>query len=46
MDHILVFVRDQAEHDAQVIAVLEQIEKAGVTLNKRVNFRKFWFHRI
>ena len=33
MDDVLVFGRDQAEHDARLTAVLKRIESAGVTLN-------------
>ena len=33
MDDILVFGRDQAEHNARLEAVLRRIEEAGVTLN-------------
>jgi len=33
MDDILVFGRDQAEHDRRLIAVLARIEEAGATLN-------------
>ena len=33
MDDILVFGRDQAEHDRRLIAVLTRIEEAGATLN-------------
>ena len=41
VDDVLVFGKDQAEHDARVIAALERIEKAGVTLNKeKCEFRK------
>ena len=41
VDDVLVFGKDQAEHDARVITALEQIKKAGVTLNKeKCEFRK------
>ena len=33
MDDILVFERDQAEHDSQLEAVLTRIKEAGATLN-------------
>ena len=33
MDDVLVFGRDQAEHDTRLTAVLKQIESAGATLN-------------
>ena len=33
MDDVLIFGRDQAEHDRRLEAVLTRIEKAGVTLN-------------
>ena len=33
MDDILVFGKDQAEHDARLVAVLTRIEEAGGTLN-------------
>ena len=32
-DDILIFGKDQEEHDDRVIAVLKRIEVAGVTLN-------------
>ncbi len=41
VDDVLVFGKDFAEHDARVIAALERIEKAGVTLNaEKCQFRK------
>ena len=41
VDDVLVFRKDQAEHDTRVIAALEWIEKAGVTLNKdKCEFQK------
>ena len=41
VDDVLVFGKDQAEHDARVTAALERIEKAGFTLNKeKCEFRK------
>lgn len=41
MDDILIFGADQAEHDARLIAVLERIKAAGVTLNaKKCEFSK------
>lgn len=33
MDHVLIFGRDQQEHDARLIKVLERVQSAGVTLN-------------
>ena len=33
MDDILIFGKDQTEHDQRLEAVLRRIEKAGVTLN-------------
>ena len=33
MDDVLVFGRDQAEHDTRLTAVLKRIESAGATLN-------------
>ena len=33
MDDVLLFGRDQQEHDARLIKVLERIQSAGVTLN-------------
>ncbi len=33
MDDVLVFGRDQAEHDTRLTAVLKQVESAGATLN-------------
>ena len=33
MDDILVFGKDQSEHDQRLTAVLERIEAAGATLN-------------
>ena len=33
MDDVLVFGRDQSEHDARLTAVLQRIESAGATLN-------------
>ena len=33
MDDILVFGKDQAEHDGRLTAVFKRIESAGVTLN-------------
>ena len=32
-DDILVFGSNQAEHDARLVAVMERLESAGVTLN-------------
>ena len=41
MDDVLIFGRDQAEHDRRLEAVLMRIEKAGVTLNpQKCEFRK------
>ena len=34
MDHILIFGKDQNEHDTRLTAALERIQAAGVTLNK------------
>ena len=34
MDNVLVFGKDQTQHDARLLAVLERIENAGATLNK------------
>lgn len=34
MDDVLVSGSTQAEHDARIIAVLQRIESAGVTLNQ------------
>jgi len=34
MDDILIFGKDQKEHDARLTAALERIQAAGVTLNK------------
>ena len=34
MDDVLVHGRDATEHDARLMRALEQIKKAGVTLNK------------
>ena len=34
MDDILIFEKDQKEHDIRLTAVLERIQAAGVTLNK------------
>ena len=34
MDDVLVFGRDQSEHDARLTAVLTRIEAAGATLNR------------
>ena len=33
MDEVLIFGRDQQEHDARLIEVLERIQSAGVTFN-------------
>ena len=33
MDDVLIFGRDQQEHDARLIKVLERVQSAGVTLN-------------
>ena len=33
MDDILVFGKDEAEHDSRLQAVVQRIEDAGVTLN-------------
>ena len=33
MDDVLVFGSDRAEHDARLLAVLQRVESAGVTLN-------------
>ncbi len=35
MDDMLVFGKDQADHDARLEAVLTHIEEAGVTLNSQ-----------
>lgn len=41
IDDVLVFRKDLAEHDAQVVAALERIEKAGKSLNsEKCEFRK------
>ncbi len=41
IDDVLVFGKDQSEHDARVTAALERIEKAGMTLNtQKCEFRK------
>ena len=41
MDDILVFGSNQAEHDARLVAVMERLESAGVTLNPdKCEFRK------
>ena len=41
MDDVLIFGRDQAEHDRRLQAVLTRIEKARVTLNpQKCEFRK------
>lgn len=47
MNNVLVFGSNQAEHDQRLIATLERIEAAGVTLNKdkcklSVNSANFW----
>ena len=34
MDYILIFGKDQKEHDARLTAALKRIQAAGVTLNK------------
>ena len=34
MDDILVYGKDQAEHDSRLRATLERLQKAGMTLNK------------
>ena len=34
MDDLLIFGKDQKEHDDRLAAVLKRIEAAGVTLNK------------
>ena len=34
MDYILIFGKDQKEHDIRLTAALERIQAAGVTLNK------------
>ena len=44
VDDVLDFGKDQAEHDTQVIAALERIEKAGVTLNK--DKCEFWKRQL
>ena len=33
IDDVLVFGKDQAEHDKRLVAVMERIEKVGITLN-------------
>ncbi len=41
VDDVLVFGKDKAEHDSRVVATLERIKKAGVTLNtEKCEFRK------
>ena len=41
MDDVLIFRSTQAEHDSRLIAVLNRIEAAGVTLNpEKCEFRK------
>ena len=41
MDDILVFGKDEAEHDSRLQAVLQRIEDAGVTLNpEKCEFKK------
>ena len=41
IDDVLVFGKDQSEHDDRVVAALERIEKAGVTLNsEKCKFNK------
>ena len=41
MDDILVFGKDEAEHDQRLDAVLKRIEEAGATLNpQKCEFRK------
>ena len=37
MDNILIFGKDQKEHDIRLNAALERIQAAGVTLNKGFN---------
>ena len=34
MDDVLIFGKDQKEHDSRLTAALEKIQAAGVTLNK------------
>lgn len=34
IDDILVFGRDEAEHQKNLLAVLERLESRGITLNK------------
>ena len=51
MDDVLVFGSNQAEHDERLIATLERIKAAGVTLNKdkckfSVNAVKFLGHIV
>ena len=51
MDNILVFGKDQSEHDRELIAALERIQVAGATLNPdKCEFRttklKFLGHMI
>src|SRR5277367_1711842 len=40
MDDILVFGRNQAEHDSRLQGVLERLKKARVTLNSKCEFSK------
>jgi len=42
MDDVLVFGKDQSEHDRRLTAVLEHIEAAGATLNpEKCKFGRF-----
>ena len=41
IDDILVFGKDQDQHDTRLMAVLKRVQSAGVTLNKdKCNFSK------
>ena len=44
MDDILVFGKTKAEHDKRLFAVLEQLQKAGVTLN--TDKCEFWRNKL
>ena len=44
MDDVLVFGRTKAEHDKRLFAVLQQIQKAGITLN--TDKCEFWCDKL
>ena len=44
MDDVLVFGKTKVEHDKRLFAVLQQIQKAGITLN--TDKCEFWHDKL